>query len=421
MVTEADNTAGAQEQQQQPVQSEEMTSAMSAISGMGGSNTFDVGNPTPEESSLHNENSNQQPQAPVEAPVESQLTEQPSTVETTIEAPAETTAEAPAETVIESEMFETVKVDDAQSSEDAPSTLGFESFDDFDKFLTDGNYGITKENIREKLPELIETQSKFEEVSKTNEHLNTVFDKMPEELYEAIKIWGNGGGAEEYRAVINSAPSVDFSKKFEDHDSKEMVEAYFKNKVTEDDWEEFKDSDGDPDVKDKVASYIELASEKYSVSQSKFEHEKSTYETNAKQMLELRQAAFNSSRENFPKAFEGTTLEIKEDYIAKVDKSLQTQQSILAVFMNPDGSLKENAHEMMAMATEGKNVVIQQANALRNRMVSKAREEVLENTPDSHQMKKTADQGGNTNTEVEKQKIDNEVAEILGTTEQKTY
>jgi hypothetical protein len=424
MVTDEPGASGAEEQQQAPPQqSDDMQSTMRALEGMGGTNSFDVSDS--EKSSLLNEQ--------VEAPQEQQPTETNPQANTEApvnnEAPAadnvaaeesgnepQTGDEAPAENTLDSEMF-SMKADE-KTEENKGEDLGFDSFEDFDNFLSESDFGITKDNIREKLPELIDSSKKFEEVSKQNENLNAVFDNMPEDLFNAVKAWSN---AEDYRSVINSAPKIDFEKKFEDHDQKEMVDSYFKGKVSEEDWEEFNDSDGDPDVKEKVESYLELAKGKYDLSQSKFNHEKSTYEDNAKKTLAVRQQAFSKSRENFPEAFKDTPLELKEDFIADVDKKLQTHQSILDVFVNPDGTLKENAHEMMGMATGGKSVVVQQAKAIRNKMLSQAREEVLDNTPDSAQIQKTGDQGSQTNAQVEQQKADDYVASILGTQEKKTY
>ena len=300
------------------------------------------------------------------------------------------------------------------------TSVGFETWEDFDKWSEDGGHGITKENIKQELPKLVEAKGSLEASNKKIDDFNAVFENMPTELFKAIQVWNTGEA--NWRDGIKNSDSTDFKLDFDKHDSKSMVDKYYPNEITADDWSEFKDKEtGDEDAKAKVQNHIDFAQKKYELDQQTFKQEIATYETNAKQNLELQQNAFNKSRENMPGLFEDTILTVDDNYISEVDKVAQTQASVLGIFYNPDGTLKPDAHQRIAMAMDGKGLVKEQANKLVKQIASKARQEVIEEIPDSQTIKKTSDQGGDTELEQSKKKVAEHINALFPADDTNTY
>lgn len=305
----------------------------------------------------------------------------------------------------------------AEGSESETQQPSFEFGDDFKKHLATISPDLNVDNFAAELPKLIQASKDYETVNSQVQNFRTVFENMPPDLYEAVEAWGNG---QDYRSVIAQGNKIDFGKSFEDHGNQEMVNNFFEGKISQEEWEEFSDKDGDDDVKAKVANYIDMAKDKYDIAKGKFEHEKNIYEANSVKFTEQRQAAFDASRGDFPKRFEGK-LPIQESYVQEVDKAVQNKDSVLAMFFNPDGTHKSDAHARMAMAMGGEELVLSQANALKNKLVSEARAEVIRTTPDSHQIKKTADTGSMSDMQLAEQRAKQKAEDILGKPKQQTY
>ena len=289
--------------------------------------------------------------------------------------------------------------------------------DDFKDYLAKVDPTLTPDNFAQELPKLIEAKKSFEEASSQVTNFKTVFENMPADIYQAIEEWGKGN---DYKSIFEQSNKIDFSKSFEDHGNKEMVDSFFEGKISQEEWEEFSDVDGASEVKAKVANYIDMAKDKYDIAKGKNEHEKSVYEANAAVFTQKRQSAFDTSRQDFPKRFEGK-LPIQEDYIQEVDKVVQSKDSVIAMFFNPDGTHKPDAHARMAMAMGGEELVLSQAQALKNKLVSQAREEVLRTTPDSHQIRSSADHGKASEMQLAEEKATRRAEEILGKPKEQSY
>jgi len=308
-----------------------------------------------------------------------------------------------------------------ESSDPAPASQGFNSWEDFEGFINSAGYdGITKDNVTEKLTEAFENSKKHVQTSEQLKNYNSIFENLPADIMAGVRSWANGDS--DYREKMNSVVTTDFSKGFDDHGAKGMVESYFPGKITSEEWAEYKEVDADPAVKEKVSSYLELTKEKYSLDQGRFEQQKINIENNAKETLAYRQSAFEKSRENFPKTFEEQSgFAVQSDYTAGLDNHVKDQQSVLAVFFNEDGSLKGDAHYRMAMALDGGDVVSQQAAALKNRIITQAREEVVKDAPEATGIKKTGDSTSLSNAEKSQQKINNYISQVLPGPDAKTY
>jgi hypothetical protein len=425
--TTPEQTQGGGESQQSQAFQDTMAGIQNAIGGIGG-NTFDVGEQQ-EQSSLFNDNTPQQTDntqddsgvqstgdaqpaieqgAQPQAQGENAVTEQQ-------EQPTEQTEDE--SNVVSSRITGDVDYGQVQQ-EEQPENLGFETIDDLEKFLETGEYGITTENIKTELPKLFEASKTLEEANKKVSGYEDVFNNIPKPIYEAIVAWSNGG---DWKSPVANHNSTDFTKGFDQHDSKAMVEAYFPGKITAEEWEDASDETGDPETIAKINSYQSLAKDKYELDQQKYNQEIQTYEARAKELNQKAQSAFDESRDNVFKMFEGTPLNVDEKFVNEIDKSVRTQQDVLSIFYNADGTLKPDAHRRIAMALDGESLVTQQANQLMKRAVTKAREEVVRHTADTTPMTKTGDTGSTTAMQEAEQKARAHVQSILPDPDKKTY
>lgn len=404
---------------------QKMANVQAALGGVSG-NTFDVGE---QDSSLSNDQPQEPDQPQGEQGVQSVGDAAPEQApeaqpETQGENPVSVQEEQPEEqpqaesSTISSPITGEVELG-AEKEEAEPASVGFETMGDFEKFLESGEYGITKDNIQTELPKLVEASKTLKEVNDKVGGYEQIFNNIPKPIYDSIIEWSNG---RDWRAPVASSDATDYTQDFSSHDSKSMVEKYFPGKITAEEWEEASDGvSGDPDAIAKVNQYQELAKDKYDLDQQKYNQQVQAYEQQAKEITAKMQSAFDASRESVFGMFEGTPLEVQEEYVGKVDKIAQSQQGVLSIFYNADGTLKQDAHERIAMALDGKGLVVQQAKQLEKRAITKARQEVISETPNAPRMKKTGDSGGPTTAQEAEQKAKAHVASILPDPDKGTF
>lgn len=295
--------------------------------------------------------------------------------------------------------------------------VSFENIEDFDKFAKDNGFEDSKKFVEE-LPKLLETKTKYEEVSKVNANYEAVFENMPPELFAAVQKWSHG---EDWRNQVSATEPVNLSIEYGKQDSQQLVDKYFPNKISKEEWEEFKDKDGDETVKEKVNNYLSLTKDKYEIDQEKFKTQKEQYDRKAAQSVQARKESLDKSRVSVFETFKSSGLPLDEKYVEGLDKKLSSDQQILSMFKNDDGTLRTDAHQRLAMADAGFGLVTQYQKALERKIVTKAREEILDRAGSGSQaMKKSGDSSGSGKNESE-EKVKSYVASVLPTSEGKTY
>jgi len=403
----AESTEETQGQQFSPAFIERMGSLQAATEG--------IKTPTyqgPNEGFDFSQLQNQQPaEQPTEQPAETQPTEtaqppvdaapteqaQPSEQQPTEQPaqPTETPQEGHPQTeevVVESDVFGSVNLGPADPAPENPENqthTSFETVEDFNKYFESGNFGgLTADNFQEELPKLVEKSQKFEETNQAKEAYESVLKNIPASIYDAIVEFGNGG---DWRAKLREgATSFDYEKQFSDHSVKQAVDSYLPNKVSQDDWDEYNDPDGDAEIKSKVQGYIDLASEKYKVDQDRYKMTKENYERQANELVAKKQDSFNVSRANAIKEFEDAGFPVQDSYLQGIDKTM-TDEMILSMFKNPDGTYKDDCHRRLIMANDGMDLVKKFHSAAQRNVASQVRTEMLEGTADSQAIKRTGD------------------------------
>lgn len=270
--------------------------------------------------------------------------------------------------------------------EEKSVVTSFEKLEDVEKFVKDN--GIELKDLPVKLPELFESAKKLQTLSEDHAKVQAVLENMPAEMYQAMVEWSHG---RDWRTVIHKTEPLNFEAPADKHDSEKLVETYFPGKISKEDWEEFKDADGDETVKQKVKDIIAMSKDKYGIDQEKFKFEKQKIETNAARTLAVREESFKKSRTSVQDQFKTTGLKVDDKYLSDLDKNLSSDQAILAVYKNPDGTLKPEAHRMMAMAIDGFDLVLHARDKMKRQIVTEQRTELLQKNTGNQPIKKSGD------------------------------
>lgn len=258
------------------------------------------------------------------------------------------------------------------SNGNEPAIENAEAFNEYLK----SNFEI--EDIKS-LSSFVESAKKNETLlSETSERLanaEKLFQLMNPELYEAVVADLNG---QDWKQLVNKS-GIDYRKNVNDYSEQDLVEAFFPGEISNEDWEEYRDEDGDPKIKKTVNLLLKQSREK-------FEGTKKSKEQEAQNMI-LKQAesrkAYEQSLVKASSYVESQIEGIDKTYVQGVVKKIQ-ENGIDSLFYNENGTLKEDAVLRFVMAEEGFNLVKKQEAALRNRIESQKNQEIITrgaNTP----------------------------------------
>jgi len=252
-------------------------------------------------------------------------------------------------------------------------------------FFKGNEFGIDEKNFSERMPELIEKEKTLETVSSTVKSYEEIFNNMPLELHEAIKSFYSNES--DWDRHVKDRISLDFGKDFESLDAKDVVSKYFPGKITEEEWEEYNDPDGDEREKKAVSSYID-------VSKEKFRCDKKSYNSR----VEEAKRSSSAFQENFQKSFDGSRGYLEEVskekmpdklYLDTVDQEIKSGK-IKDLFYTTDEVLKPEAHRNYSIARDGFELGEKQREAIKREIASREREQILMRTTDSPMVTKTS-------------------------------
>lgn len=276
---------------------------------------------------------------------------------------------------IESPLFGGKKKLGGESTENTDSSFVIPEIEGIDKvnsFLKD-NFGV------EDLPALSKKieQYKSQEVDFTSQkqkidQFNSFFENMDPDLYAAVAADAQGL---DWKSSLNNV-NVDLSKDVSKIDEKTLVDAFSPGKISEEDWKEYNDPEGDETVKRLVKSVIET-------SKSEFNRKKSDKQLSAQQEVEKqqkRQQAFSTSLVEAKKTLENEYSSIDPSALAQIE-DVFTKSGIASVFYEQDGSLKSDAFVRLAMAKFGKDLVKQFEAIAMRKAETKVNQEMLERVP----------------------------------------
>ena len=269
------------------------------------------------------------------------------------------------EFVIESDLFGGKK--SLVKKEEAPETPF--SLEEGPMSFFKENFGVEDAaSIPAKMLELKEQAEKFNPVNQRLQGVETMFKNMDPNLYKAVQAHVNG---QDWKPIVNENV-IDYSKTFEEVNIENLVESYHPGKITKEDWDEYKDPDGDESVKRVVQTMIDS-------SKTLFNTNKSTFTLKNEQAIldaQNQQAAFSESVNSAKAAFQERYPEMKPSLLTEIEQEFKNS-TFTNIFYNADGTLKPDAFDRLAMAKHGGHLVEQYREIAERKANSKAKEDVL--------------------------------------------
>lgn len=194
---------------------------------------------------------------------------------------------------------------------------------------------------------------------------------------EALSIVQMDLDGKDWRKDVASRPALDFSKQVEKQDAKALAQAYGKGEITDEDWEEFDDRDGDPKVKAFVQAKLDLYKIKYAEDRDKAVN----YAAN--------QAALHKEqKEKFTASVERGLSELyakvpgSEIYADKIRKLVQPE-AIMSMFFEKDGvTLKSDAPRKAWLLSEMDTFIDAGMNRIQGQARDAATRDLLWRTPE---------------------------------------
>jgi hypothetical protein len=174
--------------------------------------------------------------------------------------------------------------------------------------------------------------------------------------------------------------TFDFDKSFDKQDDFKVINYYFKDKFsTKEDYLAMKEES--PDM---LAEYIGFA-------KMKFNDDKAKYESKKKEVITKTQSTIQESQNKYSESVNKTVSKFSTDYKTFKPEQVKTIQKvldnggngILSLFMNNDGSLKDNAAELVSFVQYGKTLLESQKRMAANQAASKAVEQVVSRGADA--------------------------------------
>ena len=258
------------------------------------------------------------------------------------------------------------------------SQQSFENVEDIEKYFKESHGVESITDVSTLLNESKENSVKLDELSTKMGNVQNLFKSMPAELHEAITAFTEG---KDWRGVVSSS-TIDFTKDVSEHDKKELVNNFAKGKVTDDDWAEYNDEDGDTNVKRYVDTVIESAMSAYSGKKENIKAASESKIRQAQENNELFLGSVNDSKNHIKTRFENVEMSLVEN----IEELVKSPNGVLSLFFDDKGMLKPDGFERIALAQHGADLIDQYKAAAERQNKEAVLQEVLSrgaNTPNT--------------------------------------
>lgn len=243
-------------------------------------------------------------------------------------------------------------------------------------------FGIEAKEVKD-LPKFFESAQKWradaqkaETLEKENSNYKNILEGLPGEFIDAIKMHYDG---EDYNKAFANKPKFDYNKGFEKQDIKQLVDHYYPGKFTEEDF-----TDEEPSSALEIA--ISSAKDKFNIEKQSIDSRRATETDRANKRLESFKSSVSGSVEHLKRNFPDMTNDDIQDVKSVIEGGPNT---ILSFFMNQDGTIKQEAAEMLAMAKHGKNEIERMMEAASNQTEGRINEELVTRGADGPKPKKS--------------------------------
>jgi len=271
------------------------------------------------------------------------------------------------------------------SDEKKEAPVDIKDFNDAINFMSTKT-GIEIKDIKD-IPKFVTAftalQTEKEELTGERNQLldyKAVFDGMPEDILSIFTSWLN---EEDYHGQIQTIArmSIDFTKPVDSHESKTLVDLYFPNKFSAEDYEEMKE---DKNLEKGFNIALESARKAYKSDQEKIKGVRDNY----KKQVDDEKKAFTKSVEASLETLQKSVPYLQENHKKKVKSVLDGGvYGIMEMFVDRDGSLKPEAAKLVALALYGEQAINAQSKIAANRAETQANETILRRTSTKEEKK----------------------------------
>lgn len=260
--------------------------------------------------------------------------------------------------------------------------------------------------LSEKVKAWQQTEQEYVQVKEQYDRVDNALNQLPPELYLAMQTALKG---EDWRNVLETTPSIDFSKESTTVDAKVLIDTFMPNEFTEEDWEEYNDEAGDPATKKAINMALTISRERYDGKKNEI---RSKISEDGKKSEEY-QAKFT---ESLTRANEY----VKRNLPGATDKFLNTinekisKEGIVSQFYNPDGTLKESAVMLMLKTTNEYDEYVQiKTNKAVKEARTKMNQELLDRGNSTPNVRMETNSGTDRQRPEVKKKL-NEIEDLFG-------
>lgn len=223
------------------------------------------------------------------------------------------------------------------------------------------------------------------EIRKEYEALTNDLQAMPQDIRMMVQMWANG---EDYTKAFNSSERLDFSDDFKNQNSESLVQHYFGEQYDEL-ISEFEDGDISESEFDNRIKLLASSTKRL------FNEDKQALDKEREEFLERQKSEFQNMKktallsvENLGKAYP----DFSKSEISKI-RGLLVEGKIDNLFMNADGTYKEDAAELVAYAMYGKKMLDSVRKVAKRQGESEANQKIVDSSP--KQLRKLKSSGGN--------------------------
>ena len=272
-----------------------------------------------------------------------------------------------------------------QSKSKKEVRLNFEPTKEMINFIS-SNYGIKDANtFFNSVGTWREQAQKGSEIEKEYDALTADLQAMPPEIRTAVQLWADG---EDYTQALMGNERLDFSDDFASQDVENLVQHYLPEEYDEL-AELFENGElEEEDLEERLLLLARTTKRMFTEDKRALEDEREQYALRQKNEFQNMKKSALLSVDNLSKAYPN----FSKSEISKIRTTL-VEGKVDSLFMNPDGSYKDNAAELIAFASYGKKMLESVKKAAQRRGESEANMAIVDKSPKTLKKQKAA--GGN--------------------------
>ena len=229
------------------------------------------------------------------------------------------------------------------------------------------------------------------EIKKEYEALANDLQAMPQDIRMMVQMWANG---EDYTKAFNASERLDFSADFKNQNTESLVQHYFGEQYDE----LISDLEGGDLSESEFDNRIKLLA---SSTKRLFNEDKQALEKDREEFLERQKSEFQNMKktallsvDNLGKAYP----DFSKSEVSKI-RTLLVEGKVDNLFMNADGTYKDDAAELVAYAMYGKKMLESVRNVAKRQGESEANQKIVDSSPKQLRKQKSSGPNGGLNRE----------------------